>query len=278
MYSLEGKVALVTGAGGQHGFGRAIATRLAREGADVAVSDLVDVSYTLKRDGWGGLSAVVSEIEALGRRALSVTADISSSASVTAMVNEVVAKLGAVDIFVANAGAREGPDHVPVVDLDVDVFDHVQRINVRGTFLCCREVARHQVERGNGGKIIVISSLAGKRGVARYAAYASSKFALVGFTQSLAAEMGPYGVNVNAICPGFSITERATDVAGSLRGDDTTTEQQIERMTRQRVAAAAMGRITEAKDVANLAAFLASSESDYLTGLALSVSGGEVMW
>ena len=89
--------------------------------------------------------------------------------------------------------------------------------------------------------------------------------------------MGEYGVNVNAICPGFSITERAADVAGSLRPSDTTTEEQIERMTALRVQAAAMGRITEAADVANLAAFLASSESDYLTGLALSVSGGEVM-
>jgi NAD(P)-dependent dehydrogenase (short-subunit alcohol dehydrogenase family) len=207
-----------------------------------------------------------------------VTADISNSVSVVAMVSEVVARLGTIDIFVANAGAREGPDHVPVVDLDVAVFDHVQRINVRGTFLCCREVARHQVSRGNGGKIIVISSLAGKRGAARYAAYSASKFALIGFTQSLAAEMGPYGVNVNAICPGFSITERATDVASSLRDADTTTEEQIERMTRQRVAAAAMGRITEAEDVANLAAFLASLEADYLTGLALPVSGGEVMW
>jgi meso-butanediol dehydrogenase/(S,S)-butanediol dehydrogenase/diacetyl reductase len=277
MYSLEGKVALVTGAGGEHGFGRAIAIRLAQEGADVAVSDLVDIPYTSEGDSWGGFSAVVGQIRALGRRGLSVTTDISNSGSVVAMVSEVVARLGAIDIFVANAGAREGPDHVPVVDLEVAVFDHVQRINVRGTFLCCREGARHQVSRGNGGKIIVISSLAGKRGVARYAAYSASKFALIGFTQSLAAEMGPYGVNVNAICPGFSITERATDVAGSLRDADTTTGEQIERMTRQRVAAAAMGRITEAEDVANLAAFLVSSEGDYLTGLALPVSGGEVM-
>ena len=90
--------------------------------------------------------------------------------------------------------------------------------------------------------------------------------------------MGPFRVNVNAICPGFSITERAADVAGSLRDADTTIEEQIEHMTWQRVQKAALGRITEADDVAKIAAFLASSESDYLTGLALSVSGGEVMW
>ena len=232
----------------------------------------------MRGNGWRGLPAVVHEIEEMGRRGLSVTADISNSSDVASMVDEVVAGLGAVDIFVANAAAREGPDHVPVVDLDEAVFDNVQRINVRGTFLCCREVARHMVPRGNGGKIIVIASLMGKRGLARYAAYSASKFALVGLTQSLAAEMGPHGVNVNVICPGFSVTERAIDVADSLRPAGTTTEEQIDRMTKQRVQAAALGRITEAEDVANTVAFLASPESDYLTGLALSLSGGEVMW
>jgi meso-butanediol dehydrogenase / (S,S)-butanediol dehydrogenase / diacetyl reductase len=277
-YDLGGKVALVTGAGGERGFGRAIARRLAAEGARVAVSDLVANPHGAGDNDWQGLASVVREIVDGGGEAMAVTGDVSDSAAVAQMVREVVERFGQVDILVANAGAPEGPDHVPVVDLDEEVFDQVLRINLKGTFLCCREVARHLVERGEGGKIIVMSSLAGKRGMPRYAAYSSSKFALIGLTQSLAHEMGPYGVNVNAICPGFAITERALDVAGSLRAPETSLESHLDAMIAQREAASPLGRVTTAQDVAGVAAFLASSESDYLTGLALPVSGGEVMW
>ena len=278
MYDLSGKVALVTGAGGEHGFGRAIANRLAQEGADVAVNDVSPNPYGAGSGEWGGLEAVGREIEVGGRGALSVVADVSDGASVDAMVAQVLDRFGRIDILVNNAGSRPGPDRVPVVELTEEAFDEVQRVNVRGTFLCCRAVARHMLERGGGGKIIVISSVAGKRGVARYAAYSASKFALIGFTQSLAQELGPSGVNVNAICPNLAETERALHIADAVRPEGTTAEAQLAQMVRDRSAANPLGRIAEVGDVARVAAFLASSESDYLTGLALSVSGGDVMF
>ena len=278
MYDLGGKVALVTGAGGEHGFGRAIATRLAHEGADVAVNDIAANPYGAGSGGWGGLDAVAREIEDGGRGALGVVADVSDGVQVDAMVAQVLDRFGRIDILVNNAGSRPGRDRVPVVELSEEAFDEVQRVNVKGTFLCSRAVARHMLERGGGGKIIVISSTAGKRGQALYAAYSASKFALVGFTQALAQELGPAGVNVNAICPGLAETERALQIAEAVRPEGTSAGEQLARMVSDRSAATPLGRITEAGDVASMAAFLASSESDFLTGLALSVSGGDVMF
>jgi meso-butanediol dehydrogenase/(S,S)-butanediol dehydrogenase/diacetyl reductase len=275
MYELSGKVALVTGAGGERGFGRAIANRLAEDGADVAVNDVMAIPYG---GGWNGVDAVVEEIKAKGMRSIAVIADVSDGNAVQAMVDDVVAQFGRIDIFVANAGSRPGPDRVPVVELTEEAFDEVMRVNVRGTFLTCQAVARHMIERGGDGKIVIISSTAGKRGLPRYAAYTASKFALVGFTQSFAHEMGAYKVNVNAICPGLAETERVIHIAGALRGEGQTAEDHLAEMVRQRSAVNPLGRITETRDIANMAAFLASSEADYLAGLAISVSGGDVMF
>ena len=276
MYDLRGKVALVTGAGGERGFGRAIANRLAREGADVAVNDVALNPYGAA-GVWGGLEAVAGEIAAAGRGSLALVGDVSNAADVDRMTRETLDRFGRIDILVNNAGSRPGPDRVPLVDLTEEAFDEVQRVNVRGTFLCSRAVARHIIERGGGGKIIIIASTAGKRGLPRYAAYTASKFALVGFTQSIAHELGPHGVNVNAICPGLAETERAAFIADAIRPSDATGEEHLRGMVAERAQANPLGRIAETEDVARMAAFLASSESDYLTGLALSVSGGDVM-
>ena len=277
MYDLSGRVALVTGAGGEKGFGRAIAIRLAEEGACVAVNDVAARPYADIGNTWGGVDAVVAEIESKGGQAISVLADVSEASAVDAMVEEIVRRFGRLDILVANAGSRPGKDRVPVVDLSEEAFDEVQRVNVKGTFLCCRAAARHMVACGEGGRIIVISSTAGKRGVALFAAYSASKFALVGFTQCLAHELGPHGITVNAICPGFALTERMTEIAGALRKEGESVEDRLAVMHRTRVDATPLRRVTEARDIANTAAFLASDQSDYLTGQALPVAGGDVM-
>ena len=277
MYDLSGRVALVTGAGGEKGFGRAIAIRLAEEGASVVVNDVAARPYADIGNTWGGVDAVVAEIEAKGGQAISVLADVSEASAVDAMVEEIVRRFRRLDILVANAGSRPGKDRVPVVDLSEEAFDEVQRVNVKGTFLCCRAAARHMVARGEGGRIIVISSTAGKRGVALFAAYSASKFALVGFTQCLAHELGPHGITVNAICPGFALTERMTEIAGALRKEGESVEDRLAVMHRTRVDATPLRRVTEARDIANMAAFLASDQSDYLTGQALPVAGGDVM-
>ncbi len=281
MYDLSGKVAVVTGAGGRHGIGRAIATRLAQEGADVVVTDIPQSLDAIRPDdrqeGWEGLPSVVREIEAAGRQSLGLFSDVSDSAQVDQMVGQVLERFGQIDILVNNAGSRPGRDRVPVVELEEDAFDEVMRVNVRGTYLCSRAVARHMVARNQGGKIIIISSGAGKRGIARYAVYCASKFALVGFTQALAQEMAPHRVNVNAICPGLVDTERVDFIAAALAGEGQSAEEHRALMVRERSTRVPMGRIAQGDDIAKMAAFLSSGESDYMTGLSISVSGGSEM-
>ena len=281
MYDLSGKVAIVTGAGGRHGIGRAISTRLAREGADVVVTDIPQSLDAIRpqdrAEGWEGLPSVVREIEAEGRQSLGLFSDVADSGQVEEMVNQVLTQFGKIDILVNNAGSRPGRDRVPVVELEEDAFDEVMRVNVRGTYLCSRAVARHMVARNQGGKIIIISSGAGKRGIARYAVYCASKFALVGFTQALAQEMAPHRVNVNAICPGLVDTERVDFIAAALAAEGQSAEEHRAMMVRERSTRVPMGRIAQGDDIARLAAFLSSAESDYMTGLSISVSGGSEM-
>ena len=145
MYDLSGKIAIVTGAAGRRGIGRAIATRLASEGANVAVADVSPAIGTIRTEdravGWGGLKSVVSEIEETGRESLALFADISDSAQVDDMVGQTLAKFGRIDILVNNAAFRPGRSRVPIVDLEEEAFDEVMRVNVRGTYLVSRAVA-----------------------------------------------------------------------------------------------------------------------------------------
>lgn len=277
MYNLEGKVALVTGAGGERGIGRAIATRLAREGANVVVNDIVSNPHAASESQWKGVPDVISEIEDLGRQAKGIVADISDAAQVDDMVRQAIDRFGRVDILINNAGSPPGRDRVPVVELEEDAWDLVQRVNVKGTFLCSRAVAREMIKRGDGGKIIIISSGAGKRGMARYAAYCASKFALIGFTQSLALELAPHRINVNAICPGLVDTERIAGIAAALAPEGQTADEYRARMIEERSREIPLGRAALGTDVAVVAAFLASAESDYLTGLSIPVAGGSLM-
>ena len=281
MYDLSGKVAIVTGAGGRHGIGRAIALRLAQEGADVVVTDIqrsVDAMRPEDRQaGWQGLPSVVDEIEALGRHGLAIYSDVSDGAQVADMVGRTLERFGHIDILVNNAGSQPGRDRVLVVDLEEDAFDEVMRVNVRGTYLCSKAVAQHMIGRGGGGKIIVISSVAGKGGRARFAAYCASKFALIGFTQSLAQELGDHRINVNAICPGLVDTERTDFIAAALAPQGESAEEYRAMMLRERADSIPLSRVATGDDIARTAAFLASGESDYLTGLSISVAGGSEM-
>lgn len=275
MYNLQGKVALVTGAGGERGIGRAIAMRLAQEGADVIVNDIY--AQTTNSAGWRGMAQVVSEIEALGRRAIGLVADVGDAAQVQSLVDQGLAHFGQIDILVNNAGARAGRDRVPVVELAEEDWDRVQRINSKGTFLCCRAVARAMIAAGRGGKIINISSTAGKVGSARYAAYCASKFAVIGLTQSLAQELAPHAINVNAICPSLIATERINDLAAALAPTNVSQEEQRAEMMMRAAHLSPLGRMAEVNDIAAMAVFLSSNEAAYLTGLSISVAGGAQM-
>ena len=197
-------------------------------------------------------------------------------------MNQAVERFGQIDIFVSNASSRPGADRVPVVEMEEKAWDTVQNVNLKGTFLCCRAVARHMINRDKGGKIITISSVLGKSGRARFAAYVASKFGVTGFTQALAQELAPYHINVNAISPGITDTERASCQMAALSSGEIsaaewwTSGRHVETM-RHRGSTIPWGRVATGEDVANTAAFLASSESDYLTGLAINVAGGSVM-
>lgn len=277
MYNLNGKVALVTGAGGKNGIGRAIAIRLAMEGADVAVNDITEHPYASDNTEWNGLPDLVIEIKAMNQRAISVVADVSDAKQVTEMIDRTVSHFGKIDILVNNAGTKAGKDRVPVVDLTEEDWDRVQRVNVKGVFLCCQAVARHLISQGNGGKIINISSVRGKQGAASYAAYSASKFAVIGLTQSLAHELAPHNINVNALCPSLVDTERVAHLASALMPDNLSGDEQRAEFTRQSEAIVPLGRLAEGADVANMAAFLASDEAAYLTGLSITVAGGSLM-
>ena len=277
MYNLDGKVALVTGAGGKNGIGRAIATRLAKEGADVVVNDITEHPYAADQEDWQGLPDLVREIEAMGQRSISMVADVADAEQVREMVDQTVAHFGKIDILVNNAGTIAGKDRVPVVDLAEEDWDRVQRVNVKGVFLCSQAVARHLIAQGTGGKIINMSSVTGKRGSARFAAYSASKFAVIAFTQCLAQELAPYQVNVNAICPGLVDTERFGHLASVLMPENLSADEQLSEYVRRSEAAVPLGRLAEGADVAKMAAFLASDEAAYLTGISITVSGGTVM-
>ena len=193
------------------------------------------------------------------------------------MMDQLLATFGQIDILVCNAGTPAGRDRMLVVDLEEAEWDRVQRVNIKGVFLCCQAAARAMIARGQGGKIINISSTAGKTGVPRFAAYCSSKFAVRGFTQTLALELGAHNINVNAICPNLVATERIDDMAAILAPKGiSAAEQRV--LMEERAQMTPLGRMAEVTDIANTAAFLASSQSDYLTGLSISVAGGAQMY
>lgn len=275
MYNLEGKVAFVTGAGGEHGIGRGIALRLAQEGADVVVADITEKPYP--DAAWGGLSAVREEIEALGRRAAGLVCDVTSAESIESAMQRTVDSLGSLDILVNNAGARAGGDRVPVLELPEREWDRVLDINLKGTFLCSRAAAHHMVAGGKGGRIISISSASGLKGSARFAAYCSSKFGMIGFTQSLALELASHGITVNAICPSLTTTERVSHMASVLTDKEMPLEEATQILFSRARAGTPLGRLANPADVARTVAFLASDEADFLTGLAIPVTGGALM-
>jgi len=281
MYDLNGKVALVTGAASKPGFGHAIALRLAKEGADVVVVDKYLPPEGLSEDdrieGWQGLASVVEEIEALGRQAVAIKTDITDGQEVKEMAAKALERFGKVDILVNNAGIIE--ERAPIIDFDENTWNRILAVNLNGTFLCSKYVAKSMVERGEGGKIINLSSFAGKAGAEQIGAYVASKFGIVGLTQTLALELARFNINVNAICPGAAPTNLSMGrhIRSEARQSGITIEEATNRAYAALLPQIPLGRVAQTKDIANAVAFLASGESDYMTGLAISVSGGSLM-
>ena len=279
MAGLEGKVALVTGAGGMRGVGRATALKLAGLGADVALTDLQreveDLPLAEIRLGWKSIDTVGEEISGLGRRSFPVYCDLGHSDQIEAMVDQVVGHFGHIDILVNNARAIIGRDKVPVTELSKEVWDHFLAINTTAVFLCTQLVSREMVREGVGGRIINIASNASKQASANGAAYSASKFAVLGLTQASALDLAPYGITVNSVCPGPINTDRMSywerDRAKEL---GISQEAFRGRIVEEAARNTPLGRIAEPEDVANVVAFLASDEAGFITGQAYNVNGG----
>ncbi len=279
MYNLEGKTALVTGAGGERGIGRAVATRLAKEGADIIVSDLVANPYPGDSSEWKGLPSVVREIEAAGRSAAASLADVSKADEVERLVTGGIERFGRIDILVNGAGSLPGKDRVQVVDMEEEAWDKEMNVNAKGVFLMCRAAARHMIERGGGGKIINIASTSGRIGRKRFSAYCASKAAIIRFTQALAQELGPHGINVNSVSPTAVDTERLGFIEeavsdGAVQGTSWKNSEAHQAFIQEKAGISPLGRVARGDDVAQTVVFLASSESDYLTAVDLVVAGG----
>jgi NAD(P)-dependent dehydrogenase (short-subunit alcohol dehydrogenase family) len=279
MSGLEGKVALITGAGGMKGVGRATALKLAERGVDVALTDVHRAPEDLPPDElrlqWRGLDSVAEEVRAMGRRCLTVFCDLGQSEQIQQMVRQVMEHFGHVDILVNNARAIMGRDKVPITELREDVWHHFLTINTTAVFLLTQLVGREMMRRGQGGRIINIGSDMAKRATVQGAAYAASKFALFGLTQAAALDLAPYAITVNAVCPGpintnrLSYWERARAEEQGMPLEELRA-QIVEGLGR----ATPLGRIAEPEDVANMVVFLASDEASFITGQGYNVNGG----
>lgn len=247
MAVFEGKVAVVTGAA--RGIGQEISKRLAQEGADVALCDL--------QAEW--LAETAGIVEGLGRKALSLAVDVGDSEAVNACINEVIKVFGKVDIMVNNAGITKDTLLVRMSD---DDWDAVLRVNLKGTFLFSRAVAKHMMKQRSGA-IINIASISGVIGTAGQANYAASKAGVIALTKSTANELAARGVRANAIAPGF-ISSKMTDALS-------------EDVRKQYLSRIPLGRFGTVEDIANAVVFLASEQSSYMTGQTLHVNGGMVM-
>jgi len=254
---LEDQVAIVTGAA--QGLGRGTALRLAAEGAEVVPADIqpqVEDTWTAVRERFpenGGFP---------------INVDVTTASSVDAMIDQVVERLGGLDLIVNNAGVVQ--PMVPVADTSDEIFDRVIGVNVRGVFNGCRSAARVMREQGNGC-IINLGSWYGKQGFANFGVYCASKSAVIRMTETLALELAPYGVRANSICPGNMATEmhwQALRDESEIRG---ITFDEMNQLVKDSIP---LGKQGTPEDIGAAVVYLASSEGAYLTGQALNINGG----
>jgi NAD(P)-dependent dehydrogenase (short-subunit alcohol dehydrogenase family) len=255
---LDDRVAIVTGAG--NGIGRSTALALAQAGAHVAVVDVDAGVAKLTADAVAGL----------GRRSLALDIDVGDLASIDQMVQRVMATFGRVDVLVNNAGVTR---RAYIMDLTEADWDRIMRVNAKGAFFCLQRVAREMIPR-RSGVIVNIASIAGKgySGTSN-AIYAASKGSLISLTRTAAQQLARHNINVNAICPGTTVTALSEDNVATRARDEGVS---VEDMKRRRNAAIPLGRPNDPEDVAAIAVFLASPGARNITGQSLNVDGGVI--
>jgi NAD(P)-dependent dehydrogenase (short-subunit alcohol dehydrogenase family) len=256
---LNGKVAIVTGGGS--GIGAGIAKYLSEKGAVIHIFD-IDSS---------GAGRVVEAITRTGKQATAYQVDVTNKKSIEDAISGIIAKEGRVDILVNNAGTDIKGS---ITELDEKTWDLMMDLNLKGVFLCTQAVAKEMVKQ-ESGRIVNISSMAGKTGEPFTSPYCATKFGVIGFTQSVALELGKHNITVNAVCPGACETELIKkSITGSAKLSGRSYEEEL---YEKFIKLTPMGRIARPIDVAKAVAFLASDEAEYITGSSINVSGGREM-
>jgi len=250
MGRLDGRVALVTGAG--KGLGRAFCLRLAQEGADIVAVTRADVE---------GLERTTAEVRNLGRRAIWSKVNVASEDDTQRMAREAVAEFGRIDILVNNAAYYYGLARKPFTEIGVEEWDLMMGVNVKGPWLCTKAVFP-EMKRLGKGKIINLASEVFFTGSQGFAHYVASKGGVIGLTRALAVELGPHGICINAVAPGFTDTEGSRTLADVTKYDTSRTP---------------LRRLQVPEDLVGIVAFLSSDDSDFMTGQTVLVDGGRAM-
>jgi D-sorbitol dehydrogenase (acceptor) len=259
MTRLPDKVALITGGG--RGIGQAMALRLAVEGAHVVAAD---VDAKLAAD-------TAQQVAALGRKSLALQVDVTRRTDIDRLVQRSVEAMERIDILMNNAGVIRFQEMLEITEED---WDFVCNVNLKGAFFVMQAVARQMIRQGTGGKIVNTASVSGKQPEPFFVHYGVSKAGVISMTKSAAVALGPHHINVNAVCPGSTVTNMHLTVTHALAERNNIT---VEEMIRRREAALPTGRRNRPEDIAAMAAFLASPDADNITGQAYNVDGGLLM-
>jgi len=260
MLRLQGKVAIITG--GAQGIGEGIASRLVQEGAQVAIADLNEEKA----------KSVAARLNRNGLSAIGISVDVVNRAQVQAAIQETVKAFGRLDIFFNNAGFNKP---LPFMEVDENNFNSIMRVNAWGVLVCTQEAAKQMMAQGTGGKIINTASIAGRQGYAEFAPYCASKASVISLTPAAAREFAKHKITVNAVAPGVVVTPLWDGLEQDMieKGVIKQKGEFIESFS----ASILVGFPSKPKDIAGIAAFLASADSDYITGQVIMADGGMVL-
>lgn len=262
---MRGKTAIITGAGRYHSIGRQIALELARQGVNIALTGTgrppSNFTAAEQAQDWRDIDSVLDEVRALGSDGLACTLDVGDAAAVSAFMERVTTQLDGADFLINNAGAAVGNDRMPLHELAIEEWYRVMRVNLDGTFYMSGCMARQLIRQGKSGAIVNISSIASRQCLANSGAYSSSKAALNAMSRTMAMELAPHGIRVNAVLPGLVKTSRVA-LADTEQWDDFVK------------AYTPLGFAGDGTEIAQMCTFLCSDRAKWITGQEIAVDGG----